>query len=157
MDRFLFLDFDGVLNNTSHSRKSFFNQYNIDNLKNILHTCSPKVVLTTSWRFDNDIDDICKNMGINEYVVGKTIDLKYAHFNGLHNVFCRGNEIAAYLQRYINDNNLNMAHYEYPYYLILDDEDDILMCQKEHFFQTDYTLGLTETNAQDIINKIKSW
>ena len=73
---------------------------------------------------------------------------------------CRGNEIAKYLANTFNNYSVFTGR---PYihegykgedyeYVILDDDVDMLMCQKDNFINIDRETGITEEDIEKIIN-----
>lgn len=158
MEKIIFLDFDGVLNSTKwyckkNRPKSNFDPNAIKLLNYIIDKTNAKIVLSTSWRFDNNIYDLCKNIGIKGEIIGITPSLKF--FGSAENIsadyICRGNEIAAWLINYIKSQKLNICHWEYPFYVILDDDCDMLLIQKKNFVHINNNTGLTKKNADTAI------
>ena len=73
---------------------------------------------------------------------------------------CRGNEIAKWLINTFDNYNLftgkpyiheNYKGDDYEY-VILDDDEDMLLCQKDNFIHVDRNTALTEDDIEKIIN-----
>jgi hypothetical protein len=86
------------------------------------------IVVTSTWRKKSNYKDCLINGGLRSgiEILGRTDDLWHPYYPA-----CRGDEIAKYLT----------DHPEINYYMIIDDEDDILPKQKEHFIQTNGSVG----------------
>lgn len=119
MDTYIFLDVDGVLNNTryismrhrQYGGKFFcqnvpFNPRSLRNLRILVECTKGKLVLTSTWRLDNTSISVLESR-LAEYnlrLYGKT-NYMYSH---------RGTEIRDYLRNQTNSSYNNI--------LILDDE-----------------------------------
>ena len=82
------------------------------------------IVVTSTWRFDNNYKECLINGGLREgiQILGRTPSFSDAP---------RGAEIKAYLKE----------HPEIKYYVIIDDDADMLPDQFDHFIQTDTVIG----------------
>lgn len=144
-----FLDIDGVLNSQLYYQSDRFNkgaesqmEYNmnqidpkaIDILNDFVEKTNCKIVLSSAWRHLAFDDRILYHRGFNGDIIDVTPTLRGS---GL----VRGNEI----YRWICDNEDLIGHYpfEYKTFVIFDDDSDMLLNQKNNFFQTDTYCGLT--------------
>ena len=138
--RVIFLDYDGVVNTPMWNDKGTQCTYNfpsdnkVNNFQAVqwISECCQKfhydIVVTSTWRRKANYKDCLINGGLRPgiEILGRTDDLWNAENNT-----CRGDEIAKYLT----------DHPEINYYMIVDDEDDILPEQQDHFIQTDGDVG----------------
>lgn len=154
MDKFIFLDIDGVLNSEqfyeekTHKerfeefRKEFedyvaFKLADIDSkavklLNKLTDISKAKIVVSSSWRSIPNLELLFKYVGIKESIFGKTpyLDSRY-----------RGKEINEWLK-----------NIKEPYkYVILDDDNDMLEEQLNNFIQTDWRKGLTDKDVTEAI------
>ena len=183
-NKIVFLDVDGVIN-IAKDRYHHFNQDCLFQLERIIKETDAKIVVSSSWRTGNQ--DLTKQAlmesGFTQFladqIVGETVrNWKYVT-KGSHLELCRGNEIATYVSR-----SLRYPWHEYPEmdqqyrinkpdgsfermrsnkagvdfsYVILDDDSDMLLCQKDFFVQTFEPGGLSEEAANkaiQILNQI---
>ena len=114
------------------------------NLFNELCTkINAKVVVSSSWRIGKTIQqlqEILNYCGATFQIIDKTE----------RNGYERGTEIHKWLR-----DNIKIETYGKPYHLfckyaIIDDDSDMLLNQREHFFQTDNYSGLTPTTCYKI-------
>lgn len=138
--RVIFLDYDGVVNTPTWNDKGTKCTYNfpshgkVNNFQAVqwISECCQKfhydIVVTSTWRWSPNYKDCLINGGLRPgiEILGRTDDLWNAD-----NPTCRGDEIAKYLAE----------HPEIKYYMIIDDEDDMLPEQKSHFIKTDGDVG----------------
>ena len=142
----LFLDFDGVLNNSKHQSSikygssavkiDIFDADCINQLKRILDATQCKVVISSSWRrfFDYDnLVDLFLRYDIHDTIIGTTPRL----------ATYRGNEIQAWL-----DSNPGVEKF-----VILDDDADMVHLLP-HLVQTNWDYGLTEKEADKAIEML---
>lgn len=152
MDKYIFLDIDGVLNSEQyylekpqHKRwKEFKDKLdkhiawgvcNIDPkavklLNKLVTETNAKIVVSSSWRGDYALQTIFSLAGITESIYGETPRLE-SRF--------RGEEIDKWLKER-----------QEPYkYVILDS--DMLDTQRNNFIHTDWKVGLTEENVNKAI------
>lgn len=147
-----FLDLDGVLNSQSYYMSEEFqkgkgsghsmmdytlNQIDsnsIDILNKFVKETDCKVVLSSSWRHTAFDNRILYYKGFNGDVIDVTPTLRGS---GL----VRGNEI----HKWICDNKdlLGYHYFNFKTYVIFDDDNDMLLQQAPHFFQTDTYSGIT--------------
>ena len=154
MDKFVFLDIDGVLNSEQyylekpqHKRwKEFKGKLdkhiawgvcNIDPkavklLNKLVAETNAKIVVSSSWRGDYALQTVFSLAGIIEPIYGETPRSEHRW---------RGAEIETWLKER-----------QEPYkYVILDDDNDMLDTQRNNFIHTDWKVGLTEENVNEAI------
>ena len=134
--RICFLDYDGVVNTPmwnaegTHCSYSFPKQGKVNNFQAVqwLSEACQKfgydIVVTSTWRLDDNYKECLINGGLRKgiEVLGRT-----PRFSGQP----RGAEIKAYLNE----------HPEIQYYVIVDDEADMLPEQMGHFIMTNGDTG----------------
>lgn len=74
----VFLDVDGVLNNSSSSDYEFFDPKNIDMANTIVRESGAKICISSDWRIHDNIEDILYNEGVRGDVVGITCRAYYS-------------------------------------------------------------------------------
>lgn len=144
MRKILFLDIDGVVNHQNTFHKYPKSHYPIDQycaflVGKIQLDTGCEVVLSSSWRHhDEAVEEIKKRV---VPLVGKT---------GHCCTGIRGVEIHDWLQRNVEGFS---STYEGDFRIaILDDDSDMLLWQKPHFFQTSFLKeGLTDAIAAKVI------
>jgi hypothetical protein len=152
--KIIFLDVDGVLNDEDYYVAgktdlpyplSEFNPKSVELLNYIVDKTNAKIVLSASMRADGI--DVCRNLFVAVGIKAEIISIT-PHINNDYSV--RGNEILKWIQ----DNKLykpfsyiNTDHD----YVILDDDGDMLLQQKNNFFQISPKTGLTKLVADKII------
>jgi len=132
MKNYLFLDIDGVLNTGRYSDYLIenglcetnadgylFDPEAVQNLEHIIDATDAKIIITSTWRFDSDMQVLWRNRDLAGEVIGITPTIERE--KGIGKFRCwisdRGMEVEAWLK----DNAID------PYkYAILDDEDDYL-------------------------------
>ena len=158
---YLFLDIDGVLNTgrfnnylvenglcETDADGCFFDPEAVKNLQTIIEETYAKIIITSSWRLDGDMQALWRNRNLAGEVIGVTptiekekaigkIKIRYGH---------RGMEVDKWLQ----DNAA--APYKY---VILDDEDDYLPSQFDHLVLTDPMTGITKDVADKVISLLE--
>jgi hypothetical protein len=153
--KILFLDIDGVL--ASHEfliknggKSGFIDKEKVA-LLNKLKPYNVEVVISSSWGYNEDTVNRLVSCGLELPIIGGT-----EHFS--NDWLCRGNEIAKWLSVTF-DNYSVFTGKPYIYegytgedyeYVILDDDVDMLMCQKDNFIHVNVYEALTE----DDINKV---
>jgi hypothetical protein len=146
----IFLDIDGVLNNDHddivHNTEGFYCPVLVDRLNKIIHATRAKIVVSSTWRLSrrvSQLQDTLSTMGVIGEVIGRTDDIEGRWA-------LRGNAIF----KYILDNTEQLGverWWDFKSYVILDDDNDMLLDQVGHFVRTDGLLGLTEKNVQQAI------
>ena len=155
--KILFLDIDGVLASTDYlsSRKGFIDKEKVA-LLNMLKSYGVEVVISSSWGYNDDTVKQLTACGLELPIIGGT-DHLYTDW------ICRGNEIAKWIVNTFDEYNVFTGKAS-PYsekdyeYVILDDDEDMLMCQKDNFIHVDRDTALTEENinkAIDILERKK--
>ena len=150
MKKLIFLDIDGVMNSTSFYEKTenfvwgMFCPDAVRNLNQIVKETGAEIVISSAWRLHMMLDELQlifnKNKVIPRIAYG-TPRLQYKYYENKTKV-PRGCEI-----------KLMMEIYEVAedYVIIDDDASGILLAQKDHFFQTDPDLGLTDDVRDKVI------
>jgi hypothetical protein len=103
-----------------------------------------KIVISSTWRLGHSIDELTAILtycGATFEIIGRTDNTGYE----------RGTEIAKWLRDNITPETHGCHYFDFYRYAIIDDDSDMLLNQKEHFFQTDSYSGLTPT----ICHKLK--
>lgn len=96
------------------------------------------VVISSTWRLDKSVEDlqeILSACGATFKVIDKTPYTTYE----------RGTEIAKWLRDNVSVETWGCAYYDFHRYAIIDDDSDMLLTQRNNFFQTDHHVGLTPT------------
>ena len=139
--KILFLDVDGVLNCEYTFKKSRkdgeimgLDPYMVLLVDRIVQATGCKVVLSSSWRYDEKSKEIVMK-------AVPFVDITPMS-KGLH---VRGWEIKAWLE----------AHPEVEKYAILDDNDDMLTEQLPNFFKCAWNTGLTDEIAGKVIKHLE--
>jgi hypothetical protein len=107
------------------------------------------VVISSTWRLGKTVEElqeIFDYVGGTFKIIGKTdsSDLRV-----------RGPEIKKWLEKNINEETHGCMYFDFYKYVIIDDDSDMLLNQREHFFQTDSYSGLTPTTCYKIKRFIK--
>jgi hypothetical protein len=153
--KIIFLDIDGVLNNGVDSDTHYDASYGeyflysprcVSRLNQLIAATGASIVVSSTWRLGLTLEKmtlLLNNMGILPPIVGMTDDLR-------NHYCCRGNEI----YKWIKDNKDILKYkyyYDYKSYVILDDDTDMLLWQKDNFVNTDGQIGLTDEDVEDAI------
>ena len=146
--KIIFLDIDGVLNcQFMHTDTSdeiirtpggFLSKRCLNLVNELVDKTDAKIVISSTWRIDDDFEKYLIDAGLNGDIIGKTPILK-DHFS------LRGNEIHAWIVE--NENLIGKRYHEYHSFVILDDDSDMLLWHRENYFQTDSYIGLTPSIA----------
>ena len=145
MRKILFLDVDGVLNSKETLHKSTRGVIGVDPYLSILvdrivQATGCEVVLSSSWR----------HMGKGYEEIHSIIPL--IDKTGTTECRMRGCEIYKWIQDNIAyDIRHDCSQFRYA---ILDDDSDMLLWQKDHFFQTTFDTGITEEIAGKVIEHL---
>lgn len=155
---YLFLDIDGVLNTGRYSDYLIenglcetdadgylFDPEAVQNLEHIIEATDAKIIITSTWRLDGDMQVLWRNRNLAGEVIGITPTLLREKAIGRIRMYYghRGEEV----ERWLQDNAI--ASYNYA---ILDDEDDYLPHQAEHLILTDPMTGITKDIAESVIS-----
>lgn len=170
MVKYIFLDFDGVLNAEDYQRQlkdlgiTSFDSYGplfkpeaVSNLKTIIDRTGAKVCITSSWAVEigtENLPKFWKDRMMPGSLAGSTADISvdtdvffeveefdpYKILEG--GMGARGGEVKAFLEQ---KGALGSS------YVILDDTPDFCKDQQPHFIQVNPTTGLTEDDAQKAI------
>ena len=155
--RIIFLDMDGVMNNSEYFRNAKWkgetdriDPLAVDQLNRIVEKTHAKIVISSSWRHFysyEEIHKLLKKKGFIGETIGETPDVytKYK-YNAP-----RGCEINDWINHCIDDNKVCT----YRRYVILDDDSDMLLKQQEHLILTDFFSGLTHNIAYRTIRKLQ--
>lgn len=149
----IFLDFDGVI--TTPKSKCKLDPEKMALVGRILDATGAKIVISSSWRrylLEDTIKHITDTdnffVGGNpfpypEAVVGVTERMYSFCYpnNDRHFGLPRGCEIEHYLRQ----------HSEIDNYVIIDDDQDMLLCQADNFVHTDGEEGITEKDVEKAI------
>lgn len=141
--KIIFLDVDGVLNNQIMyenrddiigTRGGKVSQKCIARLNMLTEATNAKIVLSSTWRADEGVEEYLTEAGIKGEIIGKTPILR-------DRFSLRGNEIHAWIVE--NEQLIGKPYHEYHSFVILDDDSDMLLWHKENFFWCDPYAGLT--------------
>lgn len=145
--KIIFLDIDGVLNSQImyedkediiYTRGGRVSRKSIALLNDITDDTGAKIVVSSTWRVDEDVESYLKEAGVTGDIIGKTPILK-------DRFSLRGNEIHAWIVQ--NEELLGEVYYNFWRFIILDDDSDMLWWHRENFFHTDAYAGLTPNLA----------
>lgn len=151
MNKIIFLDFDGVI--TTIKSKWKLDSDKIDLLGKIINETGAKIVISSSWRRCNLYETKEYLTTINHYVpfafpyvdliIGQTKHIWFSNIDGFEKLrIPRGVEI----DLWINENKEKIDNY-----VILDDDSDMLYCQKDSFVHTNTYKGLSINDVQKAI------
>jgi hypothetical protein len=159
MDKYIFLDIDGVLATPETVEQGLW-ALGDDKQKllgDILAKTDAKIVLSSSWRH-NDLERtkvhmLHKGFLFCDQLVGVTI--RAYHYidreQKIHLSIPRGVEIKQWMDTHIHSDNgkdWNRKEIGKDYqYVILDDDTDMLLEHQDHFIHTFWQVGLTEIEA----------
>lgn len=146
--KILFLDIDGVCNSQETFSKDPNHHFPVDPymaflVGKIQLETDCKVVLSSSWRHHPEsVEQIEKR-------IVPIYDKTESCCTGV-----RGAEIHKWLQKNVKGFS---STYQGDFRIaILDDDSDMLLWQKDHFFQTSFKTGLTEEIANNIIKHLNN-
>ena len=168
--KIIFLDIDGVLNSEKWYKERFdkklypnlegyplceFDPLTIEQLNLLTDKTNAKIVISSTWRMGRTIDELKKlfeEVGIKGEIIGITPHLT---FSDGHRVD-RGNEIKRWID--LNcirwwDKMLSQKEKDITLesYVILDDDHDMLLEQKDNFIKTSWRDGLTALHTRKAI------
>lgn len=147
--KLIFLDIDGVLNNALEADEhkdvylqgeyqGFYSPRCVERLNTLTEQTDAKIVFSSTWRHGmtlEQVNELFSNMNINAECIGITDNLnmyKWAY---------RGNEILKWIQ---DNKDLITNEYVYRTYVILDDDTDMLLWQRNNYVNCDPEIGLTD-------------
>lgn len=153
MSKIIFLDFDGVI--TTLKSKWNLDKEKMELVKQICDATGAKIVISSSWRrytLEQTIEFIttkqlegeAQPFLYPEYVVDITARM-YAFKFGNKEAHCglyRGVEIQQWLAE----------HHDVTNYVILDDDSDMLLCQKKNFIRIHPLRGISKRDVGRAIN-----
>lgn len=152
----IFLDIDGVLNcqlfyteqgknNGGTYCENQICKERVSWLNALCLDVDAKVVISSTWRLGRTVDEL-KSIFLE---VGGTFEIIDKTPNLRHEGCVRGNEIYHWVEK--NRELLGvMSASDFHTYVIIDDDSDMLLWQREHFFQTDSYSGLTPNTCYKI-------
>lgn len=152
----IFLDIDGVLNCEIFYKERGERKMNIEHQQNNICTkrvgwlnklceeTKAKVVISSTWRHSglDYCKDVLQKSGATFEIIDITPDLR---FRGS----VRGCEIQLWIETNIEKLD-GVKFYDYKTYAIIDDDSDMLLRQRNNFFQTDTYSGLTPNTCYRI-------
>lgn len=166
MDKYIFLDIDGVLATPESIEDGIWGLVpRCQSLFNTIITeTNASIVISSSWRKHTTYDTILymKEKGFIHYdkIIGSTIRAYHYIEKGIHLSIPRGVEIKQWVDtniHSINGKNWNRKILKKDYnYIILDDDSDMLLEQKDNFVQCDSIKGLTSDLVIQAINILNS-
>ena len=153
--KILFLDIDSVLAgvdflNQTKGVEGFIDKEKVA-LLNKLKPYGVEVVISSSWGYNDDTVKELTECGLELSIIGGT-----EHFHS--DWLCRGNEIAKWLDDSFDEYDVftgkvyNYKDSEDYEYVILDDDVDMLLCQKDNFIHVDSYEALTEEDINKAID-----
>ena len=164
MKKIIFLDFDGVI--TTEKSRYNLDKEKIELLGKILEATDAEIVISSSWRW-NTVELTIKDLTTLSHrvpfafpycdkIIGVTIRSYHYIERKIHLSIPRGVEINQWLDTNIHSENgkdfkLLTLGKDFQY-VILDDDCDMLLEQKDNFIMTDSKLGLSELDAEKAIN-----
>lgn len=158
MRRFLFLDIDGVLStnktykNMLHDNYCHFDEDAVCYVKQLLIAFPEiEIIISSSWRLALTVPELrevfrIRGCNFHDRIIDKTPYLNYDntdHYT-LNMSVPRGCEIDMWLRK-------NTADIDRYRYVILDDDSDMMLWQKDNFVQTNVHKGISQMNVFDAI------
>ena len=163
MEKIIFLDIDGVLATPEYLKDGQWalNPEKQKLIGEILDKTNAKIVLSSSWRH-NTLEKTKEHMAsegflFNDKLIGVTIRAYQwlERGTGIHLSIPRGVEIKQWIDTHIHsDNGRNWEQKKLGQdftYVILDDDDDMLLEHKNNFIHTNGEIGLTEDDVSRAI------
>lgn len=158
--KYLFLDIDGVLNTGRYSNYLvdnglcetdadgyLFDPEAVKNLQYIIEETDAKIIITSTWRLDGDMQALWRNRNLAGEVVGITPEFDRRAFRSTKFISIEFSIRGIEVDKWLQDNATT------PYkYAILDDEDDYLETQSDHLVLTDPMTGITKEVADKVIS-----
>jgi len=157
MNKYIFLDIDGVLNSQSFWRikpqrerklEVGYPLCNIDfdavrHINTITDATDAKIVISSTWRVTHSLEELSgylKEAGMLGEIIGMTPRLHFA--GSVSTIVPRGCEIREWL--YVNESH---DYDQTCRYAILDDDSDMLYWQRDNYFLCDGYSGITSNIA----------
>lgn len=165
VSKVIFLDIDGVMvtdfsaGNLDEEHIHLFDEKAVGILNNIVKSTGCHIVISSSWRKRDLkwIRDVFRDRGFAypERIIGET--MRGYHFveKGAHLPIPRGVEIKAWMDLFLRKTPSGWIDYKGKY-AIIDDDSDMLLEQKDSFFNTKSIVGLTKEIGDRIINHLNS-
>lgn len=162
MDKYIFLDIDGVIATAKSIDESgmwTFTSGCQDNLECVLNETGAKIVISSSWR-EHSVEETIqyfKNNGFRfcSEIIGVTIRAYQFVERGIHLSIPRGVEIKQWIDTHIHSVNGKFFNRKIIgkdfTYVILDDSSDMLLEHYNFFVQTNPNEGLNKKNVQQCI------
>ena len=119
-------------------------------LNHIIDKTDAKIVISSTWRKGRTLEqlrEIFTKVGFTGEIIDKTPSLFYSEKSGCTNSVPRGCEIEEWMRSkygYLESVNIK--------YVILDDDSDMLLSQRENYFRVDGYCGITPNLAYRVIN-----
>jgi len=115
----------------------------VELLNELIEKTKAKVVISSNWRKTRTVKELQKLLeckGFKGEIIGLTPCLQFVGLENYDYSVPRGNEIKAWLEtnKGILNNKISKVSY-----VIFDDDSDMLLWQREHFFWVDPYCGLT--------------
>mgnify|MGYP003246419369 CR=1 FL=1 len=141
INKYLFLDVDGVLNSDEWYHEEWnkdhvypqgdFDPKCVDIINDIVSKTDCKVIVSSSWRADSNLQSVFDKAGLKFQIYSTTPFRDH-----------RGKEIQEWLDSQTE-----------PYvYAILDDDREMLSCQNKFLVRTNGNVGITNEDANRVIN-----
>jgi len=151
--KLIFLDVDGVLNH-SKSPKWFGAEDNhvldddcVGQINRVILQTGAKVVLSSSWRVDEDAKEVVEHALVDGYVIGRTAVVLSVHSRREEILHWIGNVWPCTFNWNDKETIEQLA--------VIDDDSDADLNDGVSFFQTDFeNWGLTKEIADDIIKHL---
>lgn len=151
MNRYIFLDFDGVINTPRHRHTltqkglptrdeygPFFDPSAVAQLEKIVAATNAGIVITSSWKYKG-IDKM-RSLWALRGMPGTLLGITPTAIPNF--MYARGREVNMWLSENAPDNPLELR------YVIIDDDTDFLPEQQPHLIITDPIIGLTSKDAE---------
>ena len=148
----IFLDIDGVLNSNdwyvrtrgiAKQDQGDVDPETVKLVNELIEVTGSKVIMSSSWRsdFENSCEYLYERGLVSNVIIGKTPHFTYTCSNdAIRKTLCRGNEIQYILE---TEDIID--------YVIFDDDQDMLYCQKDNFIHIDSMYGITKENVEQAI------
>lgn len=150
--KIIFLDIDGVLNCEEWFKRriqmgkpgmGMIDPSLVEKINEIVRATNAEVVISSSWGYCEDTLNALKANGAEFTPIDGTLHLHYKY-----DWACRGNEIHHWITY-----KSGIKRFEDDYeYVILDDDEDMLLSQKDNFIRTSMMTGITDEDVQKAIH-----